>query len=62
MPLFPTLIKYMDSLGVVVRTVFFKTSKLKDGGLFIVDSDSKESLPVIQQKALKAFRKMLKDE
>jgi TATA-box binding protein (TBP) (component of TFIID and TFIIIB) len=62
MPLFPTLIKYMDSLGVVVRTIFFKTSKVRDGNLVVVDSEAKENLESAQKKLLKSFKKILKDE
>jgi hypothetical protein len=39
LPLFPTLIKYMDSMGVYVRTLFFKNQKSKDPNLMIVDKD-----------------------
>jgi hypothetical protein len=35
MPLFPTLIKYMDSLGVYVRTLFFKNQKSRDPNLIV---------------------------
>lgn len=41
MPLFPTLIKYMDSLGVYARTIFFKNQKSRDANL-IVDGSNKE--------------------
>ena len=36
MPLFPTLIKYMDSLGVCVQTLFFKNNKGQDPKLVIL--------------------------
>lgn len=61
MPLFPTLIKYMDSLGVVVRTIFFKTSKVRDGNLVVIDSDTKENLETAKHKMLKAFKSIIKD-
>ena len=62
LPLFPTLVKYMDSLGVVIKTLFFKTSKVKEGHLIVVDSEANEDLKNVQAKILNAFRKMVKDE
>lgn len=62
MPLFPTLIKYMDSLGVVVKTIFFKTSKVRDGHLIVIDSDNKENLEAAQKKLHKSFKKIMHDD
>ena len=62
LPLFPTLVKYMDSLGVIVRTIFFKTAKVKDSSLIVVDSEAKEPLPAVQEKILQSFRKILRNE
>lgn len=62
MPLFPTLIKYMDSLGVVVKTIFFKTSKVRDGHLVVIDSDNKENLEAAQKKLHKSFKKIMHDD
>lgn len=61
MPLFPTLIKYMDSLGVVARTIFFKNAKPRDSNLLVVDSTAKEKLPVVQARLLNTFKKLLRD-
>lgn len=60
MPLFPTLIKYMDSLGVYARTIFFKNQKTRDPNLIIVDKNKHEHLPAFQAKLLSTFRKMVK--
>lgn len=59
MPLFPTLIKYMDSLGVYARTIFFKNQKSKDQHLAIPPNDD---LPTFQASLLATFRKMMKEE
>lgn len=61
MPLFPTLIKYMDSEGVCVKTLFFKHSKPRDPNLMIIDSNKPDSTQNLQQKLLAAFRKMLRE-
>ena len=62
MPLFPTLIKYMDSLGVVVRTIFFKNAKPRDSHLIVVDSSQPIALPELQTKMLNTFMTMVKEE
>ena len=59
LPLFPTLIKYMDSLGVYARTIFFKNQKIKDQFLVVPPEDD---LPTFQASLLATFRKMLKEE
>lgn len=61
MPLFPTLIKYMDSLGVVVRTIFFKNAKPRDSSLLVVDPAGKDKLPGVQAKLLNTFKKLLRE-
>lgn len=57
--MFPTLIKYMDSLGVNARTIFFKNQKSKDQHLAIPPNDD---LPTFQASLLATFRKMMKEE
>ena len=52
----------MDSIGVVVKTIFFKTSKVRDGHMMIVDSSNKENISQIQEKAREAFKSLIKDE
>ena len=52
----------MDSLGVVVKTIFFKTSKVRDGHLVVIDSDNKENLEAAQKKLHKSFKKIMHDD
>lgn len=61
MPLFPTLIKYMDSFGVLVRTLFFKNSKARDNNLVVMNTENRvEEIGMVQPKLLNAFKKILK--
>lgn len=60
MPLFPTLVKYMDSLGVYARTLFFKNQKTRDPNLAIVDDYKHKNITSFQKKLANTFRKMLK--
>ena len=59
MPLFPTLIKYMGSLGVLAHTFFFKNAKPRDSNLLV--SHGKGSLEELQKKLMEAFQKLVHD-
>ncbi len=61
LPLFPTMIKYIDSLGVSARTLFFKNQKARDPSL-IVPAPPDTPLPELQTALLRTYRKMLKEE
>lgn len=64
MPLFPTLIKYMDSFGVLVRTLFFKNAKPRDSNLVVMNNleNRNEEIGMVQPKLLNAFKKILKED
>jgi hypothetical protein len=50
----------MDSLGVCLRTLFFKHSKTRDPNLMVGDS-SKLDMKDLPQRLLSAFQKMMKE-
>jgi len=52
----------MDSLGVTLRTLFFKNSKARDSNLMVVNSEEDIPISDVQTRLLSSFKRMLKDE
>jgi len=52
----------MDSLGVTLRTLFFKNSKARDTNLMVINSEDKLTVSDVQNRLMNSFKKLIKEE
>ena len=62
LPLMPALPKYMPSSEVCLETLIFKTAKLKNQKLILVDPKKEPNSEEIWEKSIGVFKELMENE